>query len=138
MEIKISVPENTYVIPTEVRQDVVQDICSHIIKWMRDGSYEISYSESSCKLPEIYLFRRTDGSTSGIASYNDGRQEQAGGEAIKVRSVEMKAVFEAMQNAGYYIYAWYVTDGTHRYNFNIRPHFYGMDAKRIDFDGFID
>ena len=142
MEITINIPKNDYVQPTEVRQEIVQKFCDHIIYWMDNGAthngYEISFYDNSDRKAEIFLLIRRDGTTSGIASYNDGLTEKCGGQAVKMRTVEMKAVFEAMQEAGYFIFGWFCTNGTHHYNFNRRDYFDGRHAEKMEFTVFID
>ena len=142
MEITINIPKNDYVQPTEIRQEIVQKFCEHLIYWMDRGAtkngYTISFSDNTRKKAEIFLHIRRDGSISGISSYDDGLTEKCGGQVVKMRTVEMKAVFEAMQKAGYFIFGVRCTDGTVSYNFNRRDYYDGRKAFEMNFTEFID
>ena len=145
MEIKINIPQNDYVQPTEVRQEVVQDICNHIVFWMNkgvseEGYYEIklgiSYHHGSC----FCLIYRSDGTIAGFSTQKERNVKIEFGENYKrIHTVEMEAVFEAIQDAGYYIFGSHcITNNEYTYVFTKKPVLGTRKAERIPFDLFID
>lgn len=123
MEIKINIPKNDYVQPTEVRQEVVEKICQTFINNLGDiGRYYINNDE-------IYL----EGNRFTEFAYNHKTQKQN----IRIRGVEMKASITALVKAGYYIYRQNCRKGV-RYWCSKKP----IDDYRLqpttEFDTFID
>lgn len=141
MEIKINIPANDFVQPTEVREEIVQKFCDHVIQYMDKGAtkngYSISILDNDHKA-EVYLNFRFNGSVSGISCCKNELVESCGGESVKLRTVEMQAIFDAMQKAGYFIFGSYCTNGTHYYNFNRRSYFSGRHATHMEFNIPID
>lgn len=144
MEIKVNIPKNDYVQPKEVRAKVVQDICDHIIYWMNNGCdkgfYSLRIKDYHEKSATLYLVYKDSehNTTSGFCGTsspdNDSPEKY-----VKVRTCEMKAVFEVMQKAGYHIFASHnITDNVHTYVFTTKPVLDGREAKEIDFRLFID
>lgn len=143
MEIKVNIPKNDYVQPTEVREKVVQDICNHIIYWMNNslekGFYVLriwDYSDSSA---EVHIFYDSSAMTKTAGVVTQKIDKSRYPFSIKVRTCEMKAVFKAIQKAGYHIFGSHcITDNVHTYVFTTKPVLDGRVAKKIDFSLFID
>ena len=132
MEIKINIPKNEYVQPTDVRQEVVQNICEIILKKYMDveGWWKDIAVYDSC--PQVWV-RNGEKPRLYTSSVLDEERD------TRVRTSEMNAVFDAIQDAGYFIYAVYnITDRAHRYHFSVKPYFDGRKAERIHFTTFID
>jgi hypothetical protein len=127
MEIKVNIPANDYVQPTEVRQEIVQSICNAIIKNIdkpKDSKIYVRQAQSLFIDPEKGHIMR-------------GNNIYVG--ELRIRSVEMKAAFEAIQDAGYFIFhSVYPPDNTHSYTFQKKPYNEYGRINRIDFDLFID
>ena len=144
MEIKVNIPKNDYVQPTEVRVKVVQDVCNHIIYCMNNCSpkefYDIRIKDYGWRNATLYISYRDTihtevrGLTGTSSPDNDSPEKY-----VKVRTCEMKAVFKAMQKAGYHIFSSHcITDNVHTYVFTTKPVLDGRMAKKIDFSLFID
>lgn len=144
MNITVNIPKNNYVQPTEVRQDIVQDICSHIIYWMNcsieKGFYSIRIYDFYDKSAELYVIYDGESMTHVSGLHTNGKiDDRRYPFNKKVRTCEMKAVFKAMQKAGYHIFASHnITDNVHTYVFSKAPVLNGYKAKKIDFTMFID
>ena len=141
MEIKVDIPKNDYVRPTVVRQKIVQDICSHIVRYLNySGFYTLRIHDFYDASAELYLLYRDSGKTETIGFHNNGRiNAEIYRFYEKVRSCEMKAVFNAIQKAGYHIFASHcITDNWHTYVFSKVPVLNGYNAIKIDFNLFID
>jgi hypothetical protein len=137
MEIKINIPANDYVQPTEVRENVVQMICSHIIgcmersAWVED-TYDLTIRHKDWSY-RLFMNLRKDGSVSGFSNEEKSTYGQ-----IRVHTSEMQAVFTAIQDAGYHIFGWSYTTGEKKYIFTKKPVYNNRKASRMEFTEFID
>lgn len=144
MRISVNIPKNDYVQPTEVREKVVQDICNHIIYWMKnsceEGFYRLGIKDFNDKNAMLYLIYRSSNKTETSGFHVNGKIDKAMFPFhVKVRTCEMQAVFKVMQKAGYHIFGSHnITDNVHTYVFTSKPVLDGRDAKKIDFRLFID
>ena len=143
MEIKVNIPKNEYVQPKEVRTKVVQDICSHIIYWMNNGSdkefYSLRIKDYYEKSAELYLAYRGSEQKETCGFLGVSKPDNSFKNYVKVRTCEMKAVFKALQKAGYHIFGSHcITDNVHTYIFTTKPVLNGREAKKMDFCMFID
>lgn len=138
MEIKVNIPANDYVQPSEVRESVVQMICTYIVEKMNDKQL---YSEDTFNLyiehynwsyrlyasiykGKMWLFRSTQSSTF---------------EDIRIRGCEMNTVFDALLNAGYFIFETRKSDGKVVYTFSKKSEYGDRNAARATVFGlFID
>jgi len=143
MEIKVNIPKNDYVQPKEVRAKVVQDMCNHIIYRMNNslekGFYTLRIRDYSDSSAEVHIFYDSSAmtKTSGIVTSKIDKEQYPF--CVKVRTCEMKAVFKAIQKAGYHIFGSHcITDNVHTYVFTTKPVLDGRVAKKIDFSLFID
>jgi hypothetical protein len=144
MEIKVNIPKNDYVQPKEVRAKVVQDICNHIIYWMKnsceEGFYQLSIKDFYYQNAMLYLIYSSSEKTKTSGFQDNGKIDEARYPFhVKVRTCEMQAVFKVMQKAGYHIFGSHnITDNVHTYIFTTKPVLNGQKAKKIDFGMFID
>ena len=137
MEITINVPTNDYVQPTEVREWLVQKMCDYIIKKMNEGmwiegAFQLTLSHS-CWAYQLFVELRNDGSVYSFRSSNSSNFSR-----IRIHKCEMDAVFEILQNSGYYIFGMYYTNGEHTYTFSKKPFYDNREATRMKFDVYID
>ncbi len=144
MRISVNIPTNDYVQPTEVRQHIVQDICDHIIYWMNNstekGFYSLSIHDFRDRSAMLYIIYDCEAREKTSGFHTDGKiDDRRYPFNEKVRTCEMKAVFNVMQKAGYHIFASHnITDNVHTYVFSKAPVLNGYKAKKIDFTMFID
>ena len=140
MKIEINIPKNDYVQPTEVRENVVQDICKYICDRMnndKDGLYHTIIREKIGEPMHLYLGYRKDGRVNVLRDHLDEWEKRD--PYIKVRTCEMQAVFEAIQEAGYFIFPVYCSNlMEHEYHFSKKPVLNGWKAETRKFNLFID
>ena len=126
MEIRVNIPKNDYVQPTEVREDVVQLVCNAIVNMAeRESKLDISENKMGVCVNQKakWLY--------GIPTNTP--------DAINVRVCEMKAAFDIIQDAGYYIYPSYlVCPAEYHFVFSKKPYFENRRAERVTFNLFID
>lgn len=144
MRISVNIPKNDYVQPTEVREKVVQDICNHIIHWMKnsceEGFYRLRIKDFDYQNAMLYLIYSSSEKTETSGFQDNGKIDKARYPFhVKVRTCEMQAVFKVMQKAGYHIFGSHnITDNVHTYIFTTKPVLNGRKAEKIDFSMFID
>ena len=95
MEITISIPKNDYVQPTTVRPNVVEMICKAFI----DGQIYHPHSQGRCRQSTNYVFNGYYGPRFG--------NSDSGKNIIRFNGEEMKAAFNALHKAGYYMWRVY-------------------------------
>ena len=124
MEIKVNIPANDYVQPTEVRQEVVQQICDIILEKYIDTDNNVRFTDEN---PVLFIGKRYFSNIKFEDYY------------IRVRGCEMNAAFQALIQAGYYIYGYYnVTWQEHTYQFSKKPVYKGSSHHVQGFTSFID
>ena len=137
MKITSNIPKNDYFQPTEVREDVVQMICDHIIDGIKKGTW----------VQDTYTLNlyRDNGTYQLYARMSNGKmmqfdnQRRSALEQIRIRTSEMEAVFKVLQKAGYYIFGSMLVDtGRYDYIFTKKPTIGTRDAKKATFGVFID
>lgn len=133
MEIKIKIPANDYVQPTEVRQEVVQGICEAFLNqccWsvfhpFSDGCYR----RATCKIIKH---------KNGQAFYGFHDEPFDHDEcSIRFNGAEMKAAFHALRNAGYHMFQVYIYGSWMGYKCSKKP-FMENGREVTDFSDFID
>jgi hypothetical protein len=142
MDIKVNIPKNDYVQPTEVRQEIVQMICDFIIKRMEDkhfheeDSYDVIIGHHEW-FYQLYLGINRKSNTPFSFSSSD---KHCVGDVtyIRIRTAEMQAVFTAIQDAGYYIFGRSNITGRETYIFTKKPYYDNRKAERMEFSLFID
>lgn len=129
MEIKINIPKNDYKEPTEVRQDVVQSICDHIIWWLFDqhhDCYDLFVDDSSRFSSDVGLYMKH--LSNGHLIINKDKMT----DSIRIRGCEMQAVFDVMWDAGYYISGEYnTTQGEHTFHITYKANKYDHYTKKF-------
>ena len=134
MEIKINIPKNDYKEPTDVRQDVVQCICDHIVDVIKQGIIKrLEVVVVNDLLTKVYIEKR-EGKVKRIFSTYNGHIETE--DLIRIRGCEMQAVFDAMLDAGYIISCEWEQPTKHVYYFTDR--FDKHDKHTRSFTDFID
>ena len=134
MEIKINIPQNDYVQPTDVREEVVQMICNSLLHHYLDSD-DYRDIEFAWKKPQAQILvhgYKTPYLTGGA------ERKKIYDENIIVRTCEMKAAFDALQDAGYYIYGFQNWTGNTSYHISSKPFYAGRKAERVTFNLFID
>lgn len=98
MEIKVNIPQNDYVQPTEVREEVVQAICSAFLAnncW--NIFHPFSGSNNGCR-PATRRISLSNPCFRGHATDKD---------MVRIHGCEIKAAFNALIKAGYHMYKVY-------------------------------
>lgn len=139
MEIKVNIPKNDYKEPTEVRQDVVQEIASFLcerIRTSKNHTFEIWIEQHYDRPSELWLVRRkNDGKMCNIESRERYDRNYS---YAKIFTAEMVAVFKALLDADYICYGRYnVTDQTHIYTLTDRD-FRPGESRFVNFTDIID
>lgn len=99
MEITLNIPQNDYVQPTEVRQEVVQAICD---AFLNGSMFDTGYLGNSA--PTVYVCKEHNRKRYSFSSRTYPIYGGPGfDECIRIHGVEMQAAFEALRKAGYYI-----------------------------------
>lgn len=105
MEIKVNIPQNDYIQPTDVREDVVQKICDVFLD-RRGGSIHNVFhpvSDGCYRVRTLGLrVHKSDGK-----AYDFNSSPLSCDEFIKFHGSEMKAAFEALIKAGYHMFKIY-------------------------------
>jgi hypothetical protein len=109
MEITLSIPKNTYKVPTEVRAEIVQKLCNFFL----GGSILHPYSDGPYRRPNQFYWK---------TPYN---------------GAEVKAAFKALIDAGYHIFRVYEFGSWMGYKLSVRP-FYKDGVEVFEFTDFID
>ena len=128
MEIKVNIPENDYVQPTEVRQEVVQALCE-------------AFLTTSC----WKVFHPFSGSNNGCRPANRCISLQSPSFSncydtkgcLRIRGCEVDASFKALIKAGYHMYKVYEYGSWMGYICDKRP-FHKEGREVFGFNDFID
>ena len=125
----ITIKQNDYVQPTEVRENIVQSICDVLIT-MLDTNLTLTVH---VKHAELYVGKNA---IETIITRSTLCKKY---EYTRVHSTEVDEAFKAFQDAGYHIYM--IRDKKTKdttYRFSKKPVLEGMQSKNIEFDMFID
>lgn len=104
MEIKINIPKNDYVQPTEVREEVVQAICD---AFLNGSVFDTGYLGNS--RTTVYVVK---GARRRSYSFSCNDFLPYGGpveDCIRIHGVEVQAAFDALRKSGYYITCYHST-----------------------------
>lgn len=118
----IIIPRNTFVVPGQSRQDVVQKICDIIVsKTILKGEYKVEFSGA---YPTQYIIEdQTDYSRNHLDILPETNKK-----CTKIRTCEMRLALRFLQDAGYYVFS----DGL-KYIFTTRPQRGLAKAERQEF-----
>lgn len=128
MEIKVNIPQNDYVQPTEIREEVVQAICSAFLAnncW--NIFHPFSGSNNGCRPATTRI------------SLNQPRfnGHSNGEDMVRIHGCEMKAAFKALIKAGYHMYKVYDYGSWMGYACGKKPFREGA-SEVLTFNDFID
>ncbi len=127
----IRIIKNDYVQPVEVREHVVQSICDTLLDYM-DKSIPLTVYVKSAVL-YLGTSKATDLKVITHSTLNTAT------DYIRIHSCEMDCAFKALQDAGYFIYLERdKKTKTSTYRFSKKPVLWGVPAKTLEFDVFID
>lgn len=114
MEIKVNIPKNNYVQPTEIRQNVVQAIANILLRYM-DKQLQFVVGDDN---DGLYL----------TSDLNEITTDSEKPNTIRVNGLEVNAAFNALSEAGYYFYGEYnITRCTHYYHCSRKPKWHNRE-----------
>lgn len=145
MEVTINIPQNDYVQPTEVRQEVVQEICNLLLEGQEIAVFENAPSRLSLATMEVtngsykvFLKTKKDTKERRMSHFYDHDDLNV----VRVRGVEVQAAFDVLLNANYYIHGRYKENmwegNKHTYKCSKTPYINGNKCSVTKFDLFID
>ena len=107
MEIKVNIPKNDYVQPTEVRQEVVQGICEAFLGGCAWSMFHpFTNGRYAFKKPTLNILKHK-GEKAFYGFYY--KKPFADDEMVSFNGAEMKVAFRALRDAGYHIFGHAVT-----------------------------
>lgn len=122
----IQIRKNTYVQPTEVREEVVQAICEAFMSTY-SGIYH-PVRQSQYREATIYVVTNK-GTFPFFSSSNESYW--TGAVCYRIRGVEMKRAFEELIKAGYYMFRVWEYGSWMGYLCNDKPFYDGMRAEIV-------
>lgn len=135
MEIRVNIPQNDYIQPTEVREDVVQKICDVFLNRRGGYCHDVfhPYSENGYRVRTLGVVI----SKNGHANAFGYKADLEGETIIKFHGTEMEAAFQALIKAGYHMYRVYEYGSWMGYVCDKKPHYEG-NTEVFEFNDFID
>lgn len=130
MEIKLNIPQNDYVQPTEVRQEIVQAICDGLL----EGSIFHPSNDGIYRQPHLYVARKK---RTGKSYFPCRKSDYEDTEYIRVRGVEVNTAFKALRSAGYHMFCLYEYGTWKGYKCSKKP-FMEKGTEVFSFNDFID
>lgn len=134
MEIRVNIPQNDYVQPTEVREEIVQKICDVFLDRRGGGYYNVFHPFCDGCYRAAHR---------GLLSFKGSNKPFEFGtpdssyDYIRIHGCEMKAAFEVLIKAGYHMFRIYDYDSWMGYICDQKPFRQGATEVR-SFDDFID
>ena len=132
MEIKLNIPENTYSVPTEVRPEVVQQICDAFLQRTSNSTF-YPHHDGPYRRATLHVELSGD---KGIGFINPDSYSTPK-DSVRIRGCEMKAAFEALRQAGYHIFRVYKYITWLGYVLSEKPYHEGA-SEVYEFKDFID
>lgn len=131
MEITINIPQNTYSVPTEIRQEVVQAICDAFL----NGRRFFPNYHGNCGRHR-YVARNDFGGGYGGTSFEEKPTGSFVSKIYRIHGCEMQMAFNILIDAGYHIFRLWESGG---YEMSKKPHLeYGRGEEVYEFTDFID
>lgn len=128
MEIKVNIPKNDYVQPTEVRQEVVQALCE---AFLTTTCWKVFHpfcgSNNGCRPANMYISLQSPSFSN--RHYTKG--------CVRIRGCEVNAAFKALRKAGYHMYQVYEYGSWKGYICDEKP-FHNGGREVVAFYDFID
>lgn len=134
MEIKVNIPKNTYVQPTEVRPEAVQLICEAFLESHIYSTFCPSRTYSFG--PTVYVSKKTN-KNRRAGFYDESHATDRKIQVLRINGEEMKAAFEALQQAGYHMMVKYEYGKYKCYKCFRKPYEQGWEPV-TEFTDFID
>jgi len=103
MEITINIPKNDNVQPTEVRQEVVQAICTTFLETHVNTTFH-PFTESRYRRATLYVATKHPRGGFNDSSWANDHKEDG---YVRVNGEEMKAAFIILRMAGYHLFRIY-------------------------------
>lgn len=133
MEITINIPKNDYVQPKEVREEVVQAICTTFLETHVSNVFH-PFSDGAYRCKTIYVATKRPRGGFGNSSWAESHKEDG---YVRFNGEEMKAAFKALQDAGYYMFRVHDYGTWMGYKCSKKP--FIENGKRVtEFNDFID
>ena len=101
MEIKVNIPANNYVQPTEVREEIVQGICEAFLRRCAWSVFH-PFSGGAYRKPTHYIIRHKGEKV--FYGFGDEHSTFSDSVYVKFNGEEMKAAFKALRNSGYFMF----------------------------------
>lgn len=127
MKTKVKIQKNDYCVPTEIRQDVVQQILDIFMEKLKSSwnwGFDVQIDAGLYIL--VYgSFGRSIGNYCNYAT-------------LRIRGCEMKEAFKIFQESGYYIFAIHDSESFYKYTISKKPSWNDRKAENVVFDVQID
>lgn len=133
MEITINIPMNDYVQPNEVRQEVVQAICTTFLENHVHTIFH-PFNESCYRRATLYV--ATKNPRGGFNDWAWAKDHEDEG-YVCINGEEMKTAFEILRKAGYHIFRIYEYGSWMGYECSKKP-FMQKGTEVTEFTDFID
>ena len=132
MNITINIPNNPYVQPTEIREEVVQMVCNVLLEKYLDNIPFKIYDNDGVYLSILKKSGR-------VLNLTHDEKDTDAISRKRVFGCEMKCVFDVLQKADYFIYPSYnVTERVTCYFISTKPYHDNMKGEHAEFNTFID
>ena len=127
MKITLDLPKNKWNQPTEIRKELVEQICKHIINVTCDNKFNdfILIRDNN---PCVYYMPNVEYAFNCIKEGNN----------IRITTIEMETIFKAVQEAGYFIFYERHSNGDNKFHFTKKPYYQNHKCTKIEFNLFID
>ena len=132
MEIKINIPKNDYVQATEVRENVVQAICTTFLETHCNRLFHPVSDGYYCRRETLYV--DVVSKRGGFCAKNWAMEHKG---FVRFNGAEMKAAFKVLQDAGYYMFRIYEYGTWMGYECSKKP-FMQKGERVTEFNDFID
>lgn len=131
MEITINIPKNTYSVPTEIRQEVVQAICE---AFLNDMTFFPNYHGRCGR--HRYVAKHDFGGGHGGFYFEEKPDGVYVSKSYRIHGCEMQTAFKILIDAGYHIFR---LCGSGGYKMSKKPHLdYDHGSEVYEFTDFID
>ena len=136
MEIKVNIPQNDYVQPKEVRQEVVQHICEAFLSKCIWNVFHPKKDPTALRYRNATLYVRVSKRSGKAYGFSDS-EAFPNDVNIRFNGEEMRAAFKALRSAGYHMFRLYERGSWLTYICSKKP--YVNDATEVTtFKEFID
>jgi hypothetical protein len=133
MEIKINIPANDYVQQKEVRENVVQAICTTFLEDHVNTTFH-PFSENCYRRATLYVATKHPRGGFLDSSWADKHKDDG---YVRINGEEMKTAFEILRKAGYHIFRIYEYGSWMGYECSKKP-FMQKGTEVTEFTDFID